>query len=488
MNLGVKILGALALVIIVALASASWLIDRNTARAYRAYLDQIQSRRLEQLAAQVGPLYAAGEDWTTIQTWLNIIAVGSTPGMGHMGMMPGMRGRNRMPSPDELPTLYLLVDPTSGEPLAGVGSPVTPAQRLTGVPIEIDNRTVALLVPLDVAPRLGQAEQTVLRQVQRAILLSAFVAGLAAVGIGGLVVYTLLRPLTALHQGVTALGRGDLSVVVPVHSNDELGKLAEAFNAMTAQLRRHEELRKQLLADVAHELRTPLSVIQGNLQAMLEGVYPLSADEVRTVHRQTQLLSRLVEDLHELAQAEAGALPLQRQPQSVTAALQQMASLVSPVMARRGITLQVTTPSPDLVISVDPDRLQQILYNLLGNALRHTPAGGTIRLHATQTAAGRARIFVADSGPGIPPEHLPHVFDRFYRVPRDTSTHLKWESGARDESDLTSGAGLGLAIVRALVEAHGGTLGVENTPGSGATFWVELPLAASSLVPSSGSA
>lgn len=469
MNLGIKIIGALVLVVFVALASASWLIGRNTARAYRTYLDQTQSRRLEQLAAQVGPLYAAGEDWATIQTWLNIITAGTTPGMGHPGMMGGMRARGRTPGPDDIPTLFLLVDPTTGEPLGRRGSAVTPAQRLAGASIVVDNRTIALLVPVDVTARFGQAEQTVLRQVQRAILLSAFVAGLVAVGMGGLVVYTLLRPLTDLRDGVTALGRGDLNVVVPVHSSDELGRLATAFNTMTERLRRQEDLRRQLLADVAHELRTPLSVIQGNLQAMLEGVYPLSTDEVRTVYRETQLLSRLVEDLHELAQAEAGAITLQRQPLSVASAIAQMAALVSPVMTRRNVTLHVVPPSPDLTIWVDPDRLQQILHNLLGNALRHTPPSGTITLRAAQQTPTKVRFFVSDSGPGIAPEHLPHVFDRFYRVdPSRTRT--------RTDSDPTTGAGLGLAIVRALVEAHGGALGVESPPGSGATFWVEFPL------------
>lgn len=474
MKLAVKIIGATVLVAWVALATASWLIDRNTARTYRLYLDQAQARQLGLIAAQVQAYYADGVDLAELQIWLDAGAFTVVPGMGPMGAMPRMRSRGHMMDEGMAAPQVILVDPVNGIPLSGTGLAATPAQRSAAIPIRDGEQTVALLIPAEAGTRIGQAEQTVLSQVQRAILMSAGLAGLIAVGLGGLVVWTLLRPLSALQQGVAAVSRGDLSAAVPVTSNDELGQLASAFNAMSAKLRRQESLRRQLLADVAHELRTPLSVVQGNLQAMLDGVYPLTSGEVQTVFDETRLLSRLVDDLHELAQAEAGALALQRQPLSVGNTLERMAALFAPVMSARNVTLRVHRPEQDVLVSADPDRLQQILHNLLGNALRHTPAGGTIELSAEpgEDATGPfVRFAVRDTGPGIPAEHLPRVFDRFYRVD---------PSRRRAETVLdnqTAGVGLGLAIVRALVEAHQGRVGVTNHDGLGAEFWLELPLA-----------
>lgn len=475
MNLALKIIGALVLVVWIALASASWLIERNTARTYRSYLDQIQVRLLNQLAAQAEIYHQAGEDWPTIQAWLDDVVGMPMSHMGPANAMPRMRNRGQMMMPNNAAPLFILIDPDDGLPLVKSGPPASAAQRAASVPVRLGSDVVALLMPVEVGTRLGQAEQTVLDQVQRAILLSAGLAGLLAVVLGGFVVWTLLRPLHALHAGVAAISLGDLNAEVPVQGNDELGRLAGAFNAMSARLRRQEALRRRLMADVAHELRTPLSVIQGNLQAMLDGVYPLSHDEIRTVHRETRLLSRLVDDLHELAQAEAGALALQRQPLAVTEALERMAALFTPIMAARGVELRIHPPTRDLIVSADPDRLQQILHNLLGNALRHTPTGGVITLGAQAHPSSQSQsvcFTVSDTGPGIAPEHLPHVFDRFYRA--DASRRRAGVDTG--ENDHTTGAGLGLAIVRALVEAHDGSIGVESSVGGGATFRVILPL------------
>ena len=254
-------------------------------------------------------------------------------------------------------------------------------------------------------------------------------------------------------------------MTVDVHTNDELGQLATAFNRMASQLHLQEELRQRLLADVAHELRTPLSVIQGNLQAILDGVYPLSPEEVGNVFLESQLLSRLVDDLHELAQAEAGHLTLVRRPVDLAAAVNQMGAVLTPLARTNNIHLQVDAAA-DLIVLADAERINQILHNLLGNALRHTPAGGTVTLTATRRTPDFARITISDTGPGIPSEHLPYVFERFYRA----------DPSRRRPDDPTTGAGLGLAIVRALVEAHGGTVGLESNPGEGATFWFDLPL------------
>jgi two-component system OmpR family sensor kinase/two-component system sensor histidine kinase BaeS len=463
MKLAVKVLGALALVLIIALASASWLIDRIAGQTYRGYLNQAQQRQLTQLAGQVAALVETGESWTAIQTQLDAAPI-MMPG-GMMGGTHGqMRGRGGMMMAERTREV-LIVAPNDGTPLGTTGTAVGHDQLAVGVPVTVDGQTVALVVPASGGSAVGAMESAVLAQVQTAIFVSAGVAGLVALTLGGLLVWTILRPLRSLRDGVDQIAAGNLAVAVDVRTDDELGELATAFNQMADRLHVQEELRQRLIADVAHELRTPLSVIQGNLQAILDGVYPLSADEVRNVYLESQLLSRLVDDLHELAQAEAGHLTLDRHPFDLTAALNQMAGMIAPLAHARDVTLRVDAPA-GLTALADAERIYQVLHNLLGNALRHTPTGGTVSLTAACLRPGFARVAIADTGPGIAAEHLPYVFDRFYRA----------DSSRRRADDATTGAGLGLAIVRALVEAHGGTVGLASAPGAGATFWFDLPL------------
>jgi signal transduction histidine kinase len=205
------------------------------------------------------------------------------------------------------------------------------------------------------------------------------------------------------------------------------------------------------------------------LQALLDGVYPLERAEVQTIYDETRLLTRIVTDLHEVAQAEAHRLRLTTERLNAAEVLHTLADRFRPVAEQQGVAIHVDSRA-DLWLSADPERLQQVLHNLVGNALRHSPAGGEIGLGARATAAAPSsiRLSVRDSGPGIAPADLPHIFDRFYRAEKDR---------ARDPalSNLTAGAGLGLAIARALVEAQGGRIHVESAPGQGATFHVDLP-------------
>jgi signal transduction histidine kinase len=244
---------------------------------------------------------------------------------------------------------------------------------------------------------------------------------------------------------------------------DEVAAVALAFNEMADQLQAAETLRRNLMADVAHELRTPLSVLQGNLRAILDDVYPLDKSEVTRLYTQSRLLSRLVNDLHELAQAEAGQLSLNLTPTDLRPLLRETIEIFTPMAEDDAITLQAQLATTLPAVPVDAVRLRQVLHNLLANALRHTPAGGTVTVASAATAAALT-ITIRDSGEGIAPEHLPHLFDRFYRADR---------ARARD----TGGAGLGLAIVRAIVQAHGGTVTAHSAGmGQGSTFVVTLPL------------
>lgn len=275
----------------------------------------------------------------------------------------------------------------------------------------------------------------------------------------------MTAPLESLTAGAAEIGAGDLTHRVTPHGTEEMIELAEAFNHMAADLETAESLRQHLLADVAHELRTPLTVLQGNLRAILDDVYPLEKEEIARLYDQTRHLHRLVNDLHELAQAEAGRLPLTLAPVDLATLAADAVDAFGPIAEEQGVTLAFEAGAGLAFVSGDGARLMQILQNLLANALRYTPAGGSVTV-TTGRAGTSIAVAVRDTGEGIDPAHLPFVFDRFYRA-----------DSTRNRSE--GGAGLGLAIVRALTEAHGGTVDVASAgSGKGSTFTVTFPVAA----------
>lgn len=272
----------------------------------------------------------------------------------------------------------------------------------------------------------------------------------------------LTAPLRELADAARDIGTGDLRRRVAVRGSEEIVEVGQAFNQMAADLEHSEQLRSNLVADVAHELRTPLATLQGNLRAILDDVYPLSKEEVARLYEQTRHLSRMVDDLHQLVQAEARLLPLHCEPADLGVLIHNMVEIYAPLAASQEVTLR-TEISPTLpLVEVDTARLMQVLTNLLSNALRHTPADGTIAI-AVQEAHDTVRLTIADTGEGIPPEQLPTIFERFYR-------------GDRSRTRETGGSGLGLAITRAIVEAHGGTINAYSAGrGQGSTFIIRLP-------------
>lgn len=293
--------------------------------------------------------------------------------------------------------------------------------------------------------------------ISRSLLLVVFVGTVAGIILSRL----LLAPLNDLAEGAQAIAARDLSYRVEPRGSTETRAVARSFNNMAAELEQAEGLRRQLLADVAHELRNPLHVLRGNLQAILDGVYPLNHEEMSRLLDQTDHLTRLVNDLHELALAEARQLPLDRVPTDLGALVKETAEVFRPLAASSGIELRVELLGASPTAEVDAARIRQALQNLLWNALRHTPRGGHIRVTVERRGAA-AEIAVRDSGEGIAPEHLPQVFDRFFRA-----------DDARNRE--MAGAGLGLAIVKAIVEAHGGSVvAVSEGVGKGSTFTITL--------------
>lgn len=312
---------------------------------------------------------------------------------------------------------------------------------------------------------MGPAEEAYLASINSALWIAGLIAALTAVALGLLLARRITRPLGDLNRAARQVARGDYEQRVPVRSDDELGELAASFNTMAEAVGHQEHLRRQMAADIAHELRNPLAVIQSNLEAMLDGVRPLSKDSVADAHEETQLLSRLITDLRDLSLAEAGQLALQLRPTDLGELVQASVERLASHARDKEVELKADVPEGLPRVEVDPDRIAQVLGNLLENALRHTPEGGrmTVRLEPKETGEA-VWATVRDTGPGITEDHLPNVFERFYRADRSRS-----RSGG--------GSGIGLAVVKQLVEAHGGTVWADSFPGEGASFGFELPAA-----------
>lgn len=282
-------------------------------------------------------------------------------------------------------------------------------------------------------------------------------------------------PLSNLMAAADAVARGDLSVRVPVNGRGDFRRLSESFNRMTAELERADKQRRNLTADVAHELRTPLHVIQGNLEGIVDGVYDPTPEHINATLSETRALARLVEDLRTLSLAEAGQLPLAMEPVDVAELLADVTTSFSGQAEAAGINLcrEVSGSDGPLVVVGDAGRLDQVLSNLMANALRHTPAGGVITLRAEPlppsaaqgpgSVGGGARIILRDSGEGIPAGDLPYIFDRF------------WRGDPARSHARGGGSGLGLAIARQLVQAHQGHIEVESRVGEGTQFTIDLP-------------
>jgi histidine kinase len=293
------------------------------------------------------------------------------------------------------------------------------------------------------------------------------VAGAAALSAALLLSLFLSRsvtePVQAVSRAAQRIAAGHYDERVPVRGADELSQLASRFNDMAAKLDEVESMRRRLIADVSHELRTPLTAIQGSLEGLIDGVLPASVETYEQIHTEAQRLKRLVDDLQDLSRVEAQAFELQRRPVDVPSLAHTVIKRLAPVATSRGIRLELE-PLPELPrLAGDEDRLLQVLSNLTSNALQYTPAGGTVALSARR-AAGEVHISVRDTGVGIAPEHMPRIFDRFYRI--DTSRSRQ----------AGGGSGIGLTIARALAEAHGGRIWVESGgQGQGSKFTVALP-------------
>lgn len=313
--------------------------------------------------------------------------------------------------------------------------------------------------PDDVEPPLSRLADA----VGRALKIAGAVAGVAGILLVIFMSRRMLASIGSLTTAARGLGSGDLSSRADVKGSDEIAELGRTFNSMADALEESERQRQSLVSDVAHELRTPLSNIQGHIEAMQDGLLKPDADNLETVHLQALHLNRLVDDLRLLAQSEAQELRLDLSPASVGEIVQRVTTSFRARAEAEEVRLETMVEEALPTVAVDRVRIEQVLANLVDNAIRHTPPGGRVAVAASQ-AAGSIRVEVTDTGPGIPSEALPHVFDRLYRV-----------DPSRDRG--TGGSGLGLTIARQLVKAHGGAIRAESVEGRGSRFAFNLPAA-----------
>ena len=345
-----------------------------------------------------------------------------------------------------------------------VGDHVPESDLTLGVPIKEDGKIIGILLPMRV-PFEGQPpEVEFIESTNRTLLYGALMAAIIALLLGIFLSRTLTRPIRELTQATHAVSEGDLSQQVPIRSNDELGELAKAFNKMSTELSRSVNIRKQMTADIAHELRTPLSLILGHAEAVHDGVLPPSRENFEIIREEAARLEHLVKDLRILSLADAGELSINPQTVEPQRLLQEVAAIYQYQTQRKSIMLDLDIASPLSDIEVDPGRMTQVLTNILDNALRHTPEGGKIVLSAKDTN-DQVELAIEDSGPGLKAEDIDRIFDRFYRT----------DSSRQRDGDFPGGSGLGLAIARSIVQAHGGQLLAESEAGKGLKVIVRLP-------------
>ena len=365
--------------------------------------------------------------------------------------------------------VFALADPNgiilfSNLPTAIIGLRIPDELLSQGEPITVNGKTVGVIIYQSGAFKLTPEEENYLARTNRAVILAGFGGVLVALLAGVWLARSLTRPLRDLTAAADRMASGELEQVVAVRAHDEIGFLTQAFNNMSSQVAAANVMRRQMTADIAHDLRTPLTVIAGYIEAMRDEILAPTPERLNMIYSEIERLQRLVDDLRTLTRADSGNLALVCEPLDASALLHRQAAAHQLTAAQKDIELQVQSANDLPPLYADEARLSQVLDNLITNAIRFTPAGGQIALRAAAAPEERLLIQVADTGAGIQPEDLPHVFDRFYRADK-----------SRTDDDGASG--LGLAIARALVQAHGGTITAESAPGQGSVFNILLPAA-----------
>ncbi len=457
--------------------------------------NRITSERFTYLVSNAGQMHARNlaplfaDYYTQVGSWDGVEALMDSyidlptamMGQGRRGWMMGMRGgedsggtpwppagmRSMMGMMESDGERLLLAD-AGGQIVADsqgqdIGNLLSADDLDKGAPIVVSEQQMGTLIVASGLGTLTADQSAFLSQVRWLMVAAAVVAVLAVLLVGSIQARRIVAPVQALAAAARRVAGGEFAQI-PVTSQDELGEMAVAFNTMAAELQQQHTLRRRVMADIAHELRTPLSVLQIDLESIEDGLAEPTPEVVTRLQEEVALLNRLVEDLRMLSLAEAGELQLEVQAVDVGHLVETVVERVRGAAQEKGVGLTSELAEDLPAVAGDEQRLSQVLFNLLSNALRHTPQGGQITVVAQQVDGDTVQITVRDDGEGIPAGELPHVFERFYRTDRARS---------RD----TGGSGLGLAIARSLVGAHGGRIWAESVEGEGSIFAFALPVA-----------
>jgi signal transduction histidine kinase len=466
-------------VILVGSAASLLLVRLTTENLFRSFVFSGDAAKAKAYATILSEYYSANRSWDHVQAFLSgipnqvLLTLDKSihgADVASIAAYPDDAIRNLLADRIAVADLGgIIVADTSGKLLGSIH----PARHLAhGFPITVNfERVGTVLVGSMVDSSLTGIDERFLASVAASILWATLGASLIALLLGLLFANRVTDPLASLNAAARRVAAGDLSILVAIRSNDEIAELSVSFNTMTEELRRLEEAKKRIIADAAHELRTPVTLIQGTVEAMIDGVYPLDIATLRSMHEETIRLSRLIDSLRELETIESGELKLDLKQVDTLEIARQAVSLFAAQATAKRIELSVECrDSKGPVLTADYMRIVEVVYNLISNALKYSPEGSKVKVsvwadHARINEGGKrgvAYIAVDDSGPGIPKEERDRVFERFYRLDR---------SRAQD----SGGRGLGLAIALEIVKAHGGRIEVGDSDLGGASFIVSLP-------------
>lgn len=450
-----------ALIILITTLSLVVIVRLNTAETVRNFMFRGGAAGVTSLVEELESYYQETGSWQGAGRTISATQHGNSgrgagagqQGAGNNASSGSQSQRLRLLDPDG--TVVFDTDGNWANEIA------TSEELQRAIPLHNDHQTIGYLLTEGGAQFTTDNETQLVEQLNRAARIAALIAGGVALLLALLLAHNLLRPVRDLTYAAADMAEGDLSQRVELQGAGEWVTLGQAFNHMAASLEQAEDRRRALTADIAHELRTPLAVQRAHLEALQDGIYELTQENLLPIEAQTHILTRLVDDLRTLALADSGQLALERVPVDFSALVERVASRFQPQAGAQQTGLELAIQVDALNLSVDPQRIEQIINNLLSNALRYA-AGGSIRVRLARTPE-RIRLSVHDSGPGIPEESLPHIFERFYKI----------EKSRRSAYGST---GLGLSIARKLAQAHGGDLTAANHPQGGALFILELPL------------
>jgi two-component system, OmpR family, sensor histidine kinase BaeS len=448
-----RLFAAFAVVIIITLLGVSLSIRQTTADQIRKFVNRGGELGVSQTVETLEAYYEEHQSWNGAESVLFVSGGGG--GAGGAGYGRGEQGRTPIHLADE--NGILLYGGTASE----IGTQLSKDELAAGVELVVNRKTVGYLVFPGQAANSGSLETALLEHVDEALVTAAVVSGVAALILALLLAGVFVKPLGQLTKAASTLAKGDLDERVAVKGTQEIKTLARTFNQMADALQEAERNRKSMTADIAHELRTPLAVQKVNLEALQDGVYPLSLESLQPIIDQNEMLTHLVQDLRTLSLAEAGELALEKTTFDVNALVDKQVAQFQQQAERRQVTLHFTQSDNNISAYADRTRVAQVITNLLQNALRYTPEDSQVYL-SVQEDQGMVAIRVRDTGTGIPEESLPYLFDRFYKADKSRS---------RGET----GSGLGLAIARKLAELNGGELFAANDPAGGAVFTLKIP-------------